>query len=60
LLPLAWGCTRHPPGWDDAWAHCEGDPVNQMEFADVDPDQGSELQENCIRECMSKKGFEDE
>jgi hypothetical protein len=57
LLPLVWGCQQHPPGWDDAWAACEGEAVDQMEFADVQADQRSEWQENYIRECMEKKGF---
>jgi hypothetical protein len=29
-----------------------------MEFAARDPDQRPEWQENYIRECMQKKGFE--
>jgi hypothetical protein len=59
LLGLAAGCTQHPPGWDDAWAACQAEAIEQMEFADPDRDQRSEWQENYIRECMDKKGFEE-
>jgi hypothetical protein len=59
LPALAWGCAQHSKAWDDAWAQCEAEATEQMEFAAPDPDQRSEWQENYIRECMSKKGFED-
>ena len=59
LIGLAAGCAQHPPGWDDAWAACQAEAIEQMEFADPDPDQRSEWQENYIRDCMDKKGFEE-
>jgi hypothetical protein len=59
LVILTAGCVQHPPGWDDAWAACQAEAIEQMEFAFVQPDQRSEWQENYIRECMDKKGFEE-
>lgn len=56
---LAVGCVQHPPGWDDAWAACQAEAIEQMETADVDADQRSEWQENYIRGCMDKKGFKE-
>jgi hypothetical protein len=58
-LISAAGCVQHPPGWDDAWAACQAEAIEQMEFADPRPDQRSEWQENYIRECMDQKGFEE-
>ena len=59
LAASAAGCVQHPPGWDDAWAACQAEAIEQMEFAAPDRDQRSEWQENYIRECMDKKGFEE-
>jgi hypothetical protein len=61
LIPMivALGCVQHPPGWDDAWAACQAEAIEQMEFADPDADQRSEWQENYIRQCMDKKGFKE-
>jgi hypothetical protein len=57
LLPLASGCAEHSKAWDDAWAQCENEAIEQMEIAHPDPDQRATWQENYIRECMQKKGF---
>lgn len=57
LLALAAGCAQHPPGWDDAWAACQAEAIEQMEAAQPDRDQRAEWQENYIRECMDRKGF---
>ncbi|HSA80757.1 MAG TPA: hypothetical protein VLE23_08020 [Geminicoccaceae bacterium] len=57
LLISAAGCAQHPPGWDDAWAACQAEAIEQMEAAEVDRDQRAEWQENYINECMDKKGF---
>ena len=57
LLPLVWGCTQHSKAWDDAWAQCQAEAIEQMETAGVAGDQRSEWQENYISECMTKKGF---
>ena len=59
LILAGAGCVQHPPGWDDAWAACQAEAIEQMEFAGVAHDQRSEWQENYIRECMDKKGFEE-
>jgi hypothetical protein len=53
------GCAQHSPEWDEAWAACEAEAVEQMETAMPAEDQRSEWQENYIRECMDKKGFEE-
>jgi hypothetical protein len=53
------GCAQHPPGWDDAWAACQAEATEQMEFAAPDADQRATWQENYIRECMDKKGFKE-
>jgi hypothetical protein len=59
LVVLIAACAQHPPGWDEAWAACQAEAIEQMEFAGVAHDQRSEWQENYIRECMDKKGFEE-
>jgi hypothetical protein len=59
LVMMAVGCVQHPPGWDDAWAACQAEAIEQMEFADPGRDQRSEWQANYIRECMDRKGFEE-
>ena len=62
LLALIWvaGCAQHSSAWDDAWAQCDAEASEQAEFAQPDPDQRSEWQENYIRECMDKKGLQGE
>ena len=57
LVAVVAGCVQHPPGWDDAWAACQAEAIEQMEFAQPGPDQRSEWQENYIRQCMDRKGF---
>lgn len=57
LVVLATACAQHDQAWDDAWAACQAEAIEQMEFADPDRDQRSEWQENYIRDCMQKKGF---
>jgi hypothetical protein len=59
LIGAAVGCAQHPPGWNEAWAACEAEAIEQMETAAPQPDQRSEWQENYIRECMDRKGFEE-
>jgi hypothetical protein len=53
------GCTQHTAAWDDAWAACQAEAIEQMEVADPDADQRSEWQENYVAECMKRKGFEE-
>ena len=57
LVAAAAACTQHPPGWDDAWAECQAEATEQMEFAAPDADERSEWQENYVNQCMDKKGF---
>jgi hypothetical protein len=59
LVATVVGCAQHPPGWDDAWAACEAEAIEQMEVAQPDADQRSEWQENYINQCMDKKGFKE-
>ena len=50
LVMMTSGCAQHSSAWDAS---------EQAEFAQPDPDQRSEWQENYIRECMDKKGFKE-
>jgi hypothetical protein len=59
LVGAAAGCTQHSSGWDDAHAACEAEAIEQMEVAKPADDQRSEWQENYIRECMDRAGFEE-
>jgi hypothetical protein len=59
LIGAAAGCAQHPPGWNEARAACEAEAIEQMETAQPADDQRSEWQENYIRDCMDKKGFEE-
>ena len=58
-LLLAAGCQSHSAAWDDAWAKCEADAIEQMEFADPDADQRSTWRERYIGACMQAHGFSD-
>jgi hypothetical protein len=58
LLLLA-ACQSHSAAWDDAWAQCEADAIEQMEFASPDADQRSTWRERYIGACMQAKGFSD-
>jgi hypothetical protein len=59
LVLAAAGCAQHDRAWDDARAACEAEAIEQMETAQPDADQRSTWQENYIRECMDRKGFEE-
>jgi hypothetical protein len=59
LVVLAAACTQHPRGYDDAFAACQAEATEQMEAAAPDADQRATWQENYIRECMTKKGFQE-
>jgi hypothetical protein len=48
LVMSAAGCVQHPPGWNDAWAACQVEAIEQMEVAQPDADQRSAWQENYI------------
>jgi hypothetical protein len=58
-LLLAAGCQSHSAAWDDAWAQCEADATEQMEFASPDADQRSTWRERYVGACMQRKGFSD-
>jgi hypothetical protein len=59
VLLLAAGCQSHSAAWDDAWAQCDADAIEQMEFADPDADQRSTWRERYIGACMQARGFSD-
>lgn len=58
-LLLVAGCQSHSAAWDDAWAQCEADAIEQMEFASPDADQRATWRERYIGACMQGKGFSD-
>ena len=53
------GCQSHSAAWDDAWAQCEAEATEQMEFASPDADQRSTWRERYVGACMQGKGFPD-
>jgi hypothetical protein len=58
-LLLAAACQSHSAAWDDAWAQCEAEATEQMEFASPDADQRSTWRERYTGACMQAKGFSD-
>ena len=51
------GCAQHSKAWDDAYADCQAQAVQQWETAGLPDDQMSTFQENYINSCMQKKGL---
>lgn len=58
LLLLA-ACQSHSTAWDHAWAQCDAEAIEQMEFASPDADQRATWRERYIGACMQAKGFSD-
>ena len=58
-LLLAAGCQSHSAAWNDAWAQCEAQAIEQMEYASPDADQRSTWRERYIGACMQARGFSD-
>jgi hypothetical protein len=58
-LLLVAACQSHSAAWDDAWAQCDANATEQMEFASPDADQRSTWRERYIGACMQAKGFSD-
>jgi hypothetical protein len=58
-LLLVAGCQSHSAAWDNAWAQCEAEAIEQMEFASPDADQRTTWRERYIGACMQAKGFSD-
>jgi hypothetical protein len=58
-LLLVAACQSHSAAWDDAWARCEADAIEQMEYASPDADQRATWRERYIGACMQAKGFSD-
>jgi outer membrane lipoprotein SlyB len=54
---LLFGCAQHSKAWDDAYADCQAQAVQQWETAGLPDDQMSTFQENYINSCMQKKGL---
>jgi hypothetical protein len=50
------GCAQHSKAWDDAFAQCQAQAVEQSETAGVPDDQRSGWIENYTNSCMKKKG----
>ena len=59
LAGLLAACQSHSAAWDDAWAQCDAEAIEQMEFADPDADQRATWRERYIGACMQAKGFSD-
>jgi hypothetical protein len=60
LLPglvLLAACQQHSAGYDDAWAKCEAEAIEEMENADPAPEDRTTWREQYIRGCMSRAGF---
>jgi hypothetical protein len=58
-LLLVAACQSHSAAWDDAWAQCDANAIEQMEFASPDDDQRSTWRERYIGACMQARGFSD-
>jgi hypothetical protein len=56
-LALLAACQQHSAGYNDAFARCEAEAIEQQETAEPDPDQRATWREQYIRDCMSKAGF---
>jgi hypothetical protein len=57
LVILMTGCAQHDPAYDEAWAACDTEALEQVET--VEPqDQRAAWRENYVEECMQRKGFE--
>jgi hypothetical protein len=56
-LALLAACQQDSAGYDDAFARCEAEAIQQQETAEPDPDQRATWREQYIRECMSRAGF---
>ena len=60
LLPafaLLAACQQHSAGYDDAYARCESEAIQQQETAEPDPDQRATWREQYIGDCLSRAGF---
>jgi hypothetical protein len=58
-LLLAAGCQSHSAAWDDAWAQCEAEATEQLEYASPDRDQRATWRERYTGACMQARGFSD-
>ena len=59
LALLAGGCAQHSKEWDDAWAACQAEAMENLDTFEGHDDQRADWEENYIRECMEKKGIEE-
>jgi hypothetical protein len=57
LALLLAACQQHSAGYNDAWAQCEAEAIEQQETAEPDPDQRATWREQYIRDCMARAGF---
>jgi len=58
-LVLVAACQQHSKAWDDQWAQCEAQAIEQLEYAEVQTDQRTTWRERYIGACMQAKGFYD-
>ena len=50
------GCAQHSKAWDDAFADCQNQAIEQWETAGLPDAQHSDWQDRFINSCMQKKG----
>lgn len=54
---LLCGCAQHSKAWDDAFADCQAQAIEQSENTGLPRDQIPGWQDNYITSCMQKKGI---
>ena len=57
-LMLIAACN-HSAAWDDQWARCHANAIEQGEFAEVERGQRTTWRERYIGACMQANGFSD-
>jgi hypothetical protein len=55
LLP---GCAGHSKAYDDAFAECQNQAIEQWETAMLPENQHADWQDRFINSCMQKKGVQ--
>ena len=60
VLLLAAGCAQHSKEWDDAWAACQAEAMENLDTLEGPDNQRDDWEDNYISECMEKKGMSGE